>query len=176
VVLLQVFISCGAEVAAFRDLANRVLAMLEESFVYGLRIPVVLRSWDYRHEPPEVVPEGQFAARSLRMVESSPVVVAILGATIPPVTSQEIVRAIEQLASGRADAVHLFVSAGSRGPAHATFLTEVTAQTHMEVVFQEFDGESDFALKLVRALNPYVIRKAILERQTEIALPLGASA
>jgi hypothetical protein len=176
VVILQVFISCGAEVEAFRDLANRVLTMLEESFVYGLQIPVVIRTWDYRREPPEVVPEGQFAARSLRMVESAPVVVGILGATIPTVTSEELMHAIGQVASGRADNVLMFVSAGSRGPAHATFLDEITANTQMEVVFQEFDGNDDFVLKLVRALNPYVIRKAILERQTEVAAPLGGAA
>ena len=175
-ILLQVFISCGTEVAAFRDLASRVLTVLEESFVYGLEIPVVIRNWDYRREPPEVVREGQFAARSLRMVESAPVVVGILGPSIPPVTSQELMHAIGQVATGQADNVHLFVSAGSRGSSHADFLNEVKANTHMEVVFQEFDGGDDFVLKLVRALNPYLIRKAILERQTEVVARLGSGA
>lgn len=165
---LRVFISCGDEVVIYRDLAVRVLEVLEGSLVYGLGFAVVIRNWDYRDEPPEVVPRGRFSARSLQMVESSPVVVGILGATVPPVTSEELLHAIGRVAAGRAENVHLFLLAGVRGSAHDAFLAQILRQTEMQVVYQEFQNGEDLVLKLFRALNPYVIRKAILERQTPV--------
>lgn len=173
---LDVFVSCGSEVATLRDIAVRVLRALEFSFWRGLEIPVVIRNWDYREESPEVVARGEFSARSLRMLDSSTAVIGILGATIPLVTSEEIIRAIQRYAAGEADRVWLFVAAATRGEAHEKFLTRIKRKTRMIVVYQEFRDELELQEELFRALIPYVVRKAILERQTAIPIAQGGAA
>jgi hypothetical protein len=176
VVELDVFVSCGSEVEALRDIAGRVLRALEFSFLRGLRIPMTIRNWDYRDEPPEVVARGEFSSRSLRMLDSSQAVIAILGATIPPVTSEEILRAIGRYAVGEADNVWLFVAAATRGEVHSKYLRRIKRKTGMVVVYQEFDSETDLQEKLFVALIPYVVRKAILQRQTMVPIATGGAA
>lgn len=173
VVELDVFVSCASEVSDFRDLAVRVLKAIERSVVYGLQTSVVIRNWDYREEPPEVVRPGAFSARSLRMVDSSSAVVGILGTTVGRVTSQELTRAIERYARGEADNVWLFLVAGSKGAPHNRLLRQIRRKTHMQVVYQEFGDALDFEEKLFVALIPYVVRKAILDRETVIPPATG---
>ncbi len=173
---LVIFISCGAEVEGLRDVAARVLRALENAFLNGLKISVVIRNWDYRDESPEVVKTGEFSARSLRMVDSSNAVIGILGPSVPPVTALEILRAIERFATGDADNVWLFVDASTLGPVHARYLGKIKRKTGMEVVYQKFMGDSDFQEKLFVALIPYVVRKTILERQNSPTLAPGGAA
>lgn len=165
---LVVFISCGAEVAALRDVARRVLDTLERVFLYGLDISITIRNWDYRDEPPEVVSPGQFSARSLQWVDKSSAVIGILGPTVPDVTAQELIRAIARYATGQADNVWLFVASATRGDVHKEFLARVEREAQMTVVFQEFDGELDLQAKIFRALIPYVVKKAILDRRSPV--------
>lgn len=176
VVELDVFVSCGSEVAALRDIAVRVLRALEFSFLRGLQVPVVIRNWDYREESPEVVARGEFSARSLRMLDSSTAVIGILGASVPAVTSEELLRAIERYAVGEADRVWLFVAAATRGEAHKKFLDRIKRKTKMVIVYQEFDDELELQEELFKALIPYVVRKAIVERQTAVPMAQGGVA
>lgn len=173
---LQVFISCGSEVKPLRLLAGRVLEALERSFLWGLDISVAIRNWNYEDEPPEVVALGRFSARSLRMVDSSSAVVGILGPSVPPVTSEEILRAITRYATGKADNVWLFLASGTKSDDHRRFLRKIKRKTKMIAVYQEFDGDLDLQEKLFVALTPYVIRKAILERQTPVEAAAGGVA
>ena len=173
---LDVFISCGAEVSTLRDVAERVLKALERSFFRGLGISIVIRNWDYRLEPPEVVARGEFSARSLRMLSSAKVVIGILGTTVPPVTSEELREAIRMYSSGDADNVLLFVAAGTKRAAHKRLMRRIALETNMTVVYQGFDDERDLQEKLFVALIPYVVKKAILERQTPIAVAVGGTA
>jgi len=173
VIELDVFVSCGAEVADLRDIAARALAGLERAFLRGLDAPLVIRYWDYRDEPPAVVAHGEFSAQSLRMVDSASAVIGILGATVPTVASQELLRAIERYASGQADNVWLFLASATKGDVHRNFLRKVQRKTKMTVLYQEFDGQVDFQEKLFVALIPYMVRKAILDRQTLIPAASG---
>ena len=173
---IKIFISCGSEVSDLRDAAARVLKALERAFLWGLEIQLVIRYWDYRDEPPEVVPTGDFAARSLRMVQSSSAVIGILGPSIPRVTAQELLLAIQRYAGGQADRVWLFVDASAKGAQHRRFLRRIREETGMEAVYQEFADATDFQEKVFVALIPYVIRRAILDRQTVVSASGGGLA
>lgn len=173
---LRVFISCGSEVKPLRRVAERVLKALERSFLYGLDISIAIHNWNYEDEPPEVVAVGQFSARSLRMVDSSSAVVGILGPSIPAVTSEEILRAIERYATGRADNVWLFLASKTRGDEHDKFLRRIKRKTRMVIVYQPFDNKMDLQEKLFVALTPYVIRKVLLEQQTPVEPAVGGAA
>lgn len=176
VIELHVFISCGDEVSPLRDVAVRVLQGLERSFLRGLEIPIVIRNWDYRDEPPEVVAKGEFSARSLRMLSQASVVVGILGPHVPTVTSQELLEGIRRYSAGDADNVLLFLKAATKGPVHRQFLRKILRETDMAVVYQEFEDDLDFQAKLFVALIPYLVRKSVFERQTPIASATGGAA
>jgi hypothetical protein len=176
VIELDVFVSCGSEVEALRDVAGRVLRAVERAFYKGLDIPVVVRIGDYRYWSPEVVPSGQFAAPSLAQVDKSSAVVGILGATVPTVTSKELIHAIGRYADGRSDHVWLFVAAATKADVHHRFLKRVKRATKMIVLYQEFDDPADLQEKLFVALIPYVVKKSILERQTPVETAIGAIA
>ena len=141
---LHVFISCGDEVSPLRNIAVRVLKSLELSFLHGLDVPIVIRNWDYRDQPPEVVAQGEFSARSLRMVDQASVVVGILGPHVPPVTSEELAAGIRRYSAGDADNVLLFVNAVTKGEVHRRFLRRILRETGMAVVYQEFEDDLDF--------------------------------
>lgn len=173
---LHVFISCGDEVSPLRDIAVRVLNALERSFLRGLEIPIVVRNWDYRDEPPEVVAKGAFSARSLRMLSQASVVVGILGPSVPKVTSEELLEGIRRYSAGDADNVLLFLNKATKGQAHRRFLRKILRETDMAVVYQEFNDQLDFQEKLFVALIPYLVRKSVLERQTPITAATGGAA
>jgi hypothetical protein len=171
---LDVFVSCGSEVENLRDVAGRVVRAVERAFYDGLDIPVSVRPKDYRDWSPEVVPAGGFSARSLAQVDKSSAVVGILGPTVPKVTAKELMRAVRRYADGESDEVWLFLASATKDEVHRRFLRRVKRVTKMNVVYQEFDDQSDFQEKLFVALIPYVVRKSILERQTAVESSVGA--
>jgi hypothetical protein len=172
---IWVFVSCGAALNPLRDGALQVIAAVERMFVFGLSVSVVLRNWDWRNEPPEIVGSNEFAARSLRMVERSNAVVAILADTIPPTTRKEIHGAIRQFASGRTDQVWVFVDNTAKNEAHARFVQNIRRRHKVQVIYQGYDAELDFQEKLFVALIPYVVRKTILDEQAQVESSAGAS-
>ena len=83
---IWIYLSGGADASPERDLEVEVIRSVDKLFVIDLSREVQIRTWDYRDEPPELVPAGQFAAKSLRTVDPSHGVVDILGAGIPTCT------------------------------------------------------------------------------------------
>lgn len=159
---LWVFVSGGAEVREQRDLAVDVIRAVERIFVFELNVDLVLRNWDYRDEPPELVGLDQFAARSLRMVDRSHAVMAILGPTVPRVTGQEIRRAVERFTAGQTDRVWVFVDEAMKNDKHRRFVQRIAHDLSVQVVYQPFTTPLDLQRKLFVALTPLVIRKTIL--------------
>lgn len=157
---ITVFISCGADMNAFRDLALGVIRALE-NITLQMRLPVVLQNWDFRDSPPEVVPSGQLAARSLQMLEQSQLLVGILGADIPTVTSQEIDRALDLYISGGTMQVMIFIVEAAKGPIHDDFLADIKQRHGLQVIYQEFASELDFQRKLFVALTPHILGRAL---------------
>jgi len=157
---IWVFVSGGSETDDYRDVAKRVIRAVERIFVVGLERDVVLRHWDYREESPDIVPLGQFASKSLRMVDRSGAVIAILGEEIPRVTGNEIRRAIDQLTAEKTDKVWLFIDAAKKNDNHRRFVRRLRRAHRVEVIYQEFTDPLDFQEKAFVALTPYVVRQS----------------
>lgn len=158
---IWVFVSGGAETDDYRDVAKRVIHSVERILYVGLERDVVLRHWDYREEPPDVMPLGEFASTSLRMVDRSGAVIAILGEEIPRVTGKEIRRSITQLTAKKTDKVWVFVDAAKKNDRHRRFVRRLRRTHHVEVIYQEFDDLLDFQEKAFVALTPYVVRSSL---------------
>ena len=111
-------ISNGADTNRYRDIAVNVAADVAHLFTYELGQPVGIRQWDYRRDNPRVVPAGALAARSLSMVERSECLLAILGATVPNITSQEVIRAFERRQAGERVDFWLFLNPDQKTSDH----------------------------------------------------------
>lgn len=157
---LDVFISGGDEIADLRDLADNTIRRLDQMFRVDMEAVLVLRvTWDFRIDPPAVVPRGQMAAKSLTMVERSAAVVVILGEHVPPITRQEVLRAFELRASGVDLEVWVFLQQGARGREHDQLLEEIGQVATEDVVYAQFHDRLDFQGLLFTTLVPYVMRR-----------------
>lgn len=157
---IWIFVSGGKETDGYRDIAKTVIRAVERILTRGLERDLVLRHWDYREDPPDVVPAGQLASTSLRFVERSGAVIAILGADIPRITGKEIRRAIEQYTAQRTDRVWLFIDAGKKNDKHRAFVRRLKKRYRVDVIYQEFKDPLDFQERVFVALTPYVVRRA----------------
>ncbi len=64
------------------------------------------------------------------MLSQASVVVGILGPSVPPVTSEELLEGIRRYSTGDADNVMLFVEGATKGPVHHRFLDETQQDEH----------------------------------------------
>jgi hypothetical protein len=156
---VSIFISGGNEIQELRDIAMKALRLLEQTFTAELDVPLVLRSWDFRIDPPRVVPRGALAVKSLTMVERSQAVVAILGQSVPGVTRQEILRAFELRANGVELNVWMFMRSGPQTDDHRELFQEIGDRWGEDIIFSQYEDQLDFQGKLLVTLMPYVLER-----------------
>jgi hypothetical protein len=167
---LDVFISGGDEVASYRSVGMDVLRHLQQMFQKDLNVPLAIGTWDFRIDPPAVVPPGTLAARSLSMVEQTNCIVVVFGAQLPKITCREVRHAFVLRQRGERVAVKVFLSRQHKTRSHSEFLRRIKRKFHEEVVYSQYDNRLDFQAKLFTTLTPFVI-----ERIREAGLPLGAA-
>lgn len=156
---LNIFISGGDEIAELRDIAMKALRLLEQMFVAEMNASLVLRTWDFRIDPPRVVPRGQVAAKSLTMVERSQALVVILGNAVPPVTREEILRAFELRASGVELEVWVFMRSGPETEDHQNLFSDIRGLGDEDVIYSQYGSHLDFQGELLVTLMPYVLER-----------------
>jgi hypothetical protein len=153
---VALIISNGSDTDQFRDIARSVAAQVAHLFTYELEEVVSIRPWDYRMDNPRVVPGGGLAARSLSMVEKSECLLAILGPTVPNITSQEITRAFERRQAGEQVAFWLFLNPDQKNAAHDEFLDGIEASFGERIVYSEYHHAMEFQARAMTTLFAYV--------------------
>lgn len=156
---VDIFISCGDEVATYRDVGQAVFRSLEHMFRNELEVPLAIANWDFRADAPRVVRAGDLAARSLAMVERSNALIAIFGADLPKITCKEIRRAFSLRQRGSPVDIWVFLDRGNRSRRHAEFVARIKRQFHEEIIFTLYESELDFQAKLFTTLTPYLFRR-----------------
>ena len=167
---LDVFISGGDEVAPYRTVGMEVLRHLQQMFQKDLNVPLAIGTWDFRIDPPAVVPPGTLAARSLSMVERTNCIVVVFGAQLPKVTCQEVRHAFKLRQRGERVEVKVFLSRLRRTRSHSDFLRRIKTKFHEEIVYSQYESKLDFQAKLFTTLTPFVI-----EKMREAGITLGAA-
>ena len=167
---LDVFISGGDEVAPYRSVGMDVIRHLQQMFQKDLNVPIAIGTWDFRIDPPAVVPAGTLAARSLSMVERTNCIVVVFGAQLPKITCREVRHAFELRRRGDRVEVKVFLSRQHRTRSHSDFLRRIKKKFHEEVVYSQYESRLDFQAKLFTTLTPFVIGK-----MREAGMPLGAT-
>lgn len=153
---LGTLVSGGAAIDRYRDVANEVLAAVEQIMRRaGARFSIL--NWDWREEPPGVVPRGDYAALSLRMVERSNVLVALLADTVPTTTREEILHSFELRSRGRPVQVLIFVERAASHDRLDELIDEVRDRFGEQIMYQQFQDEFDLQRKLFVALVPLAL-------------------
>jgi hypothetical protein len=156
---VEVFISCGDEVAALRDVGNSVLKSLQHMLLYNMRVQVTILNWDYRMAPPTVVPKGGLAGLSLSMVERSQALIAIFGKELPPVTREEIRKAFALRRAGKSVEVYVFINPALKTGEHDTFLKNIEVDFGEKVVYTHYNDSLEFQGKLFITLMPFILKR-----------------
>ena len=164
---VEVLVSCGDEVAALRDIGNSVLQSLQHMLLYKMGVQIVIRSWDFRLEPPTVVQVGGLAGLSLSVVERSHAVIAILGKQLPPVTGKEIRKAFTRRRAGERVDVYVFINPALKTGEHDDFLKNIEKDFGETVVYTSYSDALEFQKKLFMTLTPF-----LLKRIGEAGIPL----
>lgn len=157
---VPIFISNGADTDRYRDHANQVVRSLQHMFTYEVGAPVTFTNWDYRQDIPAVIPSGTLSSRSLLMVERSDLLIAILGPTVPRITSKEIRKAFERRSIGERCDVYLFLNPKQKTDRHRTFLNGIKRDFHEEVQYSTYTTPMDFQRTLMMAVTTYVLKKS----------------
>jgi len=157
---VRVMISNGHDTDVYRDRAQDVLARAQHMFLYQMGTDPYVTEWDYRRDPSTVVPLGGVATRSLAMVDYSEALLAILGPTVPRITSQEICRACERRRDGDAVELWTFVNPAQTTARHERFFARVKREFGLEIVWSPYTNELDFQATLFTTLFPYLSQRA----------------
>jgi hypothetical protein len=156
---VELFVSCGAEVEPLRDVANSTVQHLDNALRNVMRLPIRTSiAWDFRLDPPSVVPVGNKFARSLDMVARSNAVATILGDGLPEGTRQEILQAFEIRRSQPDFEVWMFLERRRRKQHHQDLLDRIEADFSEAVVYTYYRSRTDFQAKFVAAILPFVLR------------------
>lgn len=167
--LIRLFVSCGNEVERLRDIASDVVRRVDHILVDDLDTGHTVKEWDFRLDPPREEPVGHIADRSLYFVERSDVVIAIIGASVPPVTHQEIRRVFELRAVGRDRELWVFsyrkrarnpAASGPPRPTLKDLVKEMGDDFGTQVMYQTVKTELEFQAALMAKLVPYALRRA----------------
>src|SRR5439155_12507474 len=152
---LDLFISCGSDVNKYRDLGRGTFKLLEDTFL-EMAVPLYIRNWDYRTDPPRVVPVGAVAARSLNMVDRSHGLIAIFGSTLPRVTCAEIREMFDRRRRGQRVEIWVFVNPDKKTQEHAGFFEQVKKEFGEEIIYSLYRSPTDFQGMLFRTLIPFI--------------------
>lgn len=157
---VAVMISNGENEDPYRDCAKRVIERLNHMFRQDLNQALYVTNWDYRLDPPGVVPAGDLAVRSLSMVTRSEALVAIFGSTVPDITAQEVRRAFEKRRRGTSMPVWTFLNPGLKGHRHETFVEEIRNDFNEQIVWAHYTDLLDFQGLLFTTLTPYLLKRS----------------
>jgi hypothetical protein len=161
VIEITIFIGCGDEVSHLRDVGLKVLDALERAFL-NLGVPLVVRNWDWREQPPEIVPLGEFATRSLTTVERAYAFIGILGSTVPNVTGQEIHKAVAKFGpSGATDRVLIYADKNAEHDKLHELIAQIEDELGFTIVYQPFEKDLDLQRHLFTALLPIFLRRVL---------------
>jgi hypothetical protein len=159
VVEVELFISCADDVEPLRDITQSVMRLLEHMFLRSMGQSVIIYEWDFRIDPPGVVPAGSVAARSLTMVERSQGLIAILGERIGAVSRKEIRRAFELRVAGQPVQVWTFLNPALKSTDHEALFEEIKKDFDLEIVYTEYADPTEFQGKLFITLIPYLLER-----------------
>jgi hypothetical protein len=156
-ILVDIMISNGSDTDRYRDVAAGVLDMMGHMLLYQLNVPLSLTNWDYRRDPPAVVPAGQLAARSLEMVERSQALLAIFGRRVPRVTCLEIRRAFERRQAGHTHPVWVFVNPKTKTDKHQEFFDQIKHDFGEEIIHAPYTDRLSFQSKVFTTIMPHLL-------------------
>lgn len=177
---ILLLVSCGGEMNRLRDISSDVIRRLDHVLRFDLGSRYNLNQWDYRLDPSRDEPLGHVPDRSLRQVDESEGVIAILGRTVPEITRLEIRRVYELRQLGQARDLWVFVRTPSRPAAtppaagHPTvheFVDEVRRDFGRELIYRRSRTELDFQASLMTTLFPFLMTRVGVGHG-----PLGAGA
>ncbi len=93
------------------------------------------------------------------MVDSSECLLAIFGENVPPITSEEIIRAFERRRTGSAVDFWLFLDAGLKTKEHEEFLDRIKSEFGEQIVYTPYETELQFQAAVAMTLVEYVARR-----------------
>ena len=157
---IALMISNGSDTNRFRNIAKSVASQVAHLFYYDLEWEAVaISEWDYRLDNPGIVPAGGLSARSLSMVERSQCLLAILGPTVPKITSQEIKRVFQLRQSGSPMELWMFLNPKQLGKDHHVFLESFPAEFGEDIRYSPYTDALTFQSLAFKTLTGYVIRQ-----------------
>lgn len=167
---ILLLVSCGADMNRLRDISGDVIRRLDHVLRFDLASRYNLNQWDYRLDPSRDEPAGHMADRSLKQVDESEGVVAILGRTVPRVTHLEIRRVFELRQLGQHRQLWIFVrasrqeprSSGSAGGADLPLrelIDEIQRDFKRDLIYRRVQSELDFQAGLMTSLFPFLVQR-----------------
>jgi hypothetical protein len=119
----------------------------------------ILLNWDYGRDLPRDVPAGEFAERSIEMVNESEVLIGVLGPTVPPITRREILRGYERQARGEQVRAYLLGDPSAWGADHERLLRKVRRDFRRDVQFGHYHSRPDFFHVMYLTLFGYLLER-----------------
>lgn len=166
---ILLLVSCGGEMNRFRDISSDVIRRLDHVLRFDLRTRFNLNEWDYRLDPSRDEPVGHVQDRSLKQVDESEGVVAILGRTVPRVTRLEIRRIFELRQLGQRRELWVFVrppshrtadpASSARDPTVQEFVAEIGRDFGRDLIYRRNQTELDFQASLMTTLVPFLFAR-----------------
>jgi hypothetical protein len=166
---ILLLVSCGGEMNRYRDISSDVIRRLDHVLRFDLRTRFNLNQWDYRLDPSRDEPVGHVQDRSLKQVDESEGVVAILGRTVPRVTRLEIRRVFELRQLGQSRELWVFIRPPSRtaviaasstgDPTVPEFVDEIGRDFGRELLCPRNRTELDFQASLMTTLVPFLFAR-----------------
>jgi hypothetical protein len=161
---IPLMVSSGEDTNQLREIVNDVARRLNHLFTYRLGSPLSINGPDYRLDPPQVSKLGTMRSRSLKMVEDSECMIAILGEVVPPITREEILRAFELRAVGHVIRVMLFLNPAQKTAEHDSLLCAISEVSGYEIKYTRYSNALEFQAAVMMALFEYVFQR--MKRQT----------
>jgi hypothetical protein len=160
---IEVMVSNGGDTNRLRDIVNDVARRITHVFRSQLEYRLSINVWDYRLDPPQVAKSGTMRLRSLKMVENSECVIAILGEVVPPITREEILHAFERRRAGHLIDFMLFVNPAQKTADHDSLLRAISDMSGDEIIYATYSDELEFQAGVMVALFAHVLRR--MQRQ-----------
>lgn len=167
--VIELLISCGAEMDPLRIAAERTLMRFDQFLQFDRRAPYALRQWSYHLDPGRDEPAGHLPDRSLQAVNDSEGVIGIVGDTVPTTTRLEIRRVYELRDLGQVRHLWFFRLQPARAPRRrgrargamdlADFISELRADFGVDRVYHTVVDEADFVGSLIFELLPFVVAR-----------------
>ena len=163
---IRVLVSGGNEVNDLREISGNVLDRFNHQLQHEWRARYALTQWNYLLDSSRDEEVGHLADRSIRAVDESEGVIAIVGQSVPPITRLEVRRVYElrQLGQERELWFLAFKSrtalTGAKGRMPlAEFLDEIASDFGKQRIYHEVSTELDFQASLLMEMFPWLITR-----------------